>query len=67
MKDTKKLNMKELEKVNGGKALAEAYVFGQTEASSIHIWNQANLDLPDTTMGSAPSEPRQKHTIGFPI
>lgn len=67
MKDTKKLNMKELEKVNGGEALAEAYVFGQTEASSIHIFNQANFDLPDTTMGSVPSEPRQKHTIGLPF
>ena len=63
MKNTKKLNIKEMEKVNGGLELASLVRGDLADATSIYT----NWVLADSSMGSAPSEPPQKHTIGFPI
>ena len=53
MKDTKKLELKEMEKINGGIDLLDAIK---------HLTTKSQM----ADMGSA-SEPQQKHTIGFPI
>ena len=63
MKDIKKLNLTETEKVNGGLDLGGLVRGDLAEATSIYT----NWVLADSSMGSAPSEPKQKHTIGFPI
>ena len=53
MKETKNLDLKKMEKVNGGINL-------------IDVLTHSSIELQKADMGS-PSEPQQKHTIGLPI